>query len=230
MPIETNCQTCGQRLRVGDEHAGKLARCPACQTVYTVPGLDPPAAATQIAESASPASPQTDVARWHLKTPDGLTFGPVTRAELDAWQREGRITAQSQLREEPSGHWIWSGQVYPQLQSFAETAPPKSETFTTLVDPYGPPGYTSDPYSPMGQALEAHHGGAILALAILGWCACDILTVVAVAMAIIDLVKMNRGAMDPGGRGLTIAALVIAGLKLVGLAMWLLYVLIELLV
>ena len=37
MVIETRCQTCARILAVADEHAGKLARCPSCQTQYTVP-------------------------------------------------------------------------------------------------------------------------------------------------------------------------------------------------
>jgi phage FluMu protein Com len=37
MPIEMRCTGCGQTLRVGDEHAGKKARCPACGTIAEVP-------------------------------------------------------------------------------------------------------------------------------------------------------------------------------------------------
>jgi hypothetical protein len=40
MPIEFDCG-CGRRLRVADEHAGKLARCPACRGVAQVPALQP---------------------------------------------------------------------------------------------------------------------------------------------------------------------------------------------
>ncbi len=38
MPIDTKCPGCGRLLRVGDEHAGLHARCPACSTIYLVPG------------------------------------------------------------------------------------------------------------------------------------------------------------------------------------------------
>lgn len=37
MSITLDCPTCGQRLRVGDEHAGKRARCPSCSTAVPVP-------------------------------------------------------------------------------------------------------------------------------------------------------------------------------------------------
>ncbi len=57
MPIEMNCTGCGQTLRVGDEHAGKKARCPACGTIAEVPWSgDPyPAAEAQLVEE--PSSP-----------------------------------------------------------------------------------------------------------------------------------------------------------------------------
>ena len=37
MAIEFNCGTCGSVLRVGDEHAGKQAKCPQCTNVNTIP-------------------------------------------------------------------------------------------------------------------------------------------------------------------------------------------------
>ena len=37
MPIDTKCPGCGRLLRVGDEDAGRQARCPACSTIYVVP-------------------------------------------------------------------------------------------------------------------------------------------------------------------------------------------------
>lgn len=37
MSIQFPCQRCGQTLSVADEHAGKQARCPSCQTVQPVP-------------------------------------------------------------------------------------------------------------------------------------------------------------------------------------------------
>jgi hypothetical protein len=37
MSITLDCPSCGQRLRVGDEHAGKRARCPSCESAVPVP-------------------------------------------------------------------------------------------------------------------------------------------------------------------------------------------------
>src|SRR5262245_61488310 len=117
MPIETICQSCSKRLRVGQEHAGRLAKCPHCQAVFTVPQPGSP----QLAGAApwsdgnlnSSTLPTSD--RWHLRTPDGLSFGPVSRAELDRWLAEGRITAASQVQHEADGQWHSATQIFPQL-------------------------------------------------------------------------------------------------------------------
>lgn len=42
MPIELTCSGCGQTLRVGDEHAGKKARCPQCGAIVSVPAAETP--------------------------------------------------------------------------------------------------------------------------------------------------------------------------------------------
>jgi hypothetical protein len=56
MPIEMPCSGCGQLLRVADEHAGKMASCPKCGRVTTVPLPDVAgrAAAQQTAASWEP--------------------------------------------------------------------------------------------------------------------------------------------------------------------------------
>jgi hypothetical protein len=213
MPIETICQGCSKRLRVADEHAGKLAKCPHCQAIYTVP--QSAAAASWGAGSTTDASLAASD-RWHLKTPDGLSFGPVSLAELDRWLADGRITAASQIMHEADGQWVVANQIYPHLASFTAESPRKPVPMPQAINPYAAPT-TAFPFAP-SRFREPHRGGVILALAIVGIFVCDILSVVALVMGIIDLSKMNRGEMDPSGRGLTIAGIVIAVLKIVVIA------------
>lgn len=206
MPIETVCQGCGKRLRVGDEHAGKLAKCPQCQAVYTVPQS---AVAASWGAGASTSSALSAGDRWHLKTPDGLSFGPVARVELDRWLGEGRITAQSQILHEGDGQWVWAAQIYPHLQNVALASPFQPGAAPRGVNPYAPSAV-----APMGTPnyqgyLEPHHGVLVLVLGIVS-VACFILAFPAIILAFIDLGKMKRGVMDPSGRGLTIAGLCIA--------------------
>ena len=236
MPIESNCQGCGRLLRVGDEHAGKLARCPHCQTIYTVPGgaaapTRPPSPFAQATPYPSAASEPKPGGLWTLKTPDGLTFGPVPRSELDNWLNQGRITPQSQLQQEGTSQWLWAGQVYPQLGSPGAGGFPTGGSFPSPGSPGGNPfadrpAPGPNPYAPPASGgaynwpapgyrfQEQHRGGSILAMGIVSIFCCDIICIVVIVMAIIDLQKMSAGTMDASGRGLTIAGLVFACLKL----------------
>jgi len=221
MAIETICQGCKKRLRVGDEHAGRLAKCPHCQAVFTVP---------QSAVSASwgaGSSTESNLApsdRWHLKTPDGLTFGPVARAELDRWLSEGRVTAASQILHEWDGQWVWAQQIYPHLAIASApqsaSSPFAPGTFTRPIDlPPSPLAGSINPYASPSAAgyappvprlyREPSRGGTILAMSIIGPLFCIFVSVAAVVMGFTDLSEMKRGVRDPSGRGLTIAGVVI---------------------
>jgi hypothetical protein len=211
MSIETVCQGCGKRLRVGDQHAGKLAKCPQCQAVYTVPQS---AVAASWGAGASTTSALAAGDRWHLKTPDGLSFGPVARVELDRWMGEGRITAQSQILHEGDGQWLWATQIYPHLQSMVLGSPFKSGALPGAVPGGGANPYAPSAATPLGTPyyqgyLEPHHGVLVLVLGIMG-VFCVFLAIPAIIVAFTDLRKMKRGVMDPSGRGLTIAGLCIA--------------------
>ena len=221
MPIETICQGCQKRLRVGDEHAGRLAKCPHCQAVFTVPQ-----AATVAAWGAASGTDSNLAAtdRWHLKTPDGLTFGPVARAELDRWLAERRVTAASQIMHEGDGWWILAQQIYPHL---VITSAPQSAsspfapgTFAKPIDvPPSPLAGSINPYASPSAAgyappalrpyREPARGGTILAMSIIGPLFCIFVSIAAVVMGFTDLSEMKRGVRDPSGRGLTIAGVVI---------------------
>lgn len=59
MPIEFPCQQCGQTLRVPDDAAGKMARCPKCSYVSRAPGA-PAAPATPGTPPFSTSPPPSD--------------------------------------------------------------------------------------------------------------------------------------------------------------------------
>jgi len=60
MPIELGCTGCGQTLRVGDEHAGKRARCPKCGTIVQIPDTGTAAAPLPSSSASSPLSPSAE--------------------------------------------------------------------------------------------------------------------------------------------------------------------------
>src|SRR6185437_9762668 len=62
MSIEFPCPQCGKLLRVGDDAAGKQARCPACNSVQAIPSTtaivqNPFAANLSTAETAGDENP-----------------------------------------------------------------------------------------------------------------------------------------------------------------------------
>jgi len=244
MPIETICQTCNNRLRVADEHAGKLARCPKCQSVYTVPNPQAAGSAGAIF-SGGPSASSAD--QWRLKTADGMIYGPVPRSDMDRWLSEGRVTPDSQLLQEGTDKWLHAAQVYPQLKSAGFAAPAPSSSAPSLSTSYAPttssfgtqygashsatstgnPFSSSNPFSEnsvaqspfagpayggmpasFGRYAKPHRGVLILMLGILGLTICGLIGIPAAFMGMADLREMSSGRMDPSGKGLTIAGMV----------------------
>ena len=54
MAIEFKCTQCDNVLKVGDEHAGKSARCPSCKTVVSIPAGNTDAGSFAAAEQPAP--------------------------------------------------------------------------------------------------------------------------------------------------------------------------------
>jgi hypothetical protein len=156
VPIEFSCDSCGKRLRVKDESAGKRVKCPGCQTILRVPGkvaADSSASGSSVggASAAGPAAEQ-----WYAKTDDGQTYGPVSRQELDEWAAEGRLTAESQILRDGSDQWQWATDLYPQLAQAQPAAGGQSDNPFAFIDTGGG-GAATPGYSAGGAA--AHYGG-----------------------------------------------------------------------
>jgi hypothetical protein len=239
MPIETICQGCAKKLRVGDEHAGKQARCPSCGAIYKVPGITPssysPAASepidvfgglassTPTTKTETPSGPSAfanppakETERWFLRIDDGREFGPIDRPTLDQWFRERRIGPGSQLRRENETAWRPAASVFPSLAMMGSAQPAGSSAANPFSDnPYQSPGAargaTRGPaYGATRAYAEAHRGGLILALGIVSWVTgCFLIGIAAWIMASGDLKKMRAGVMDSSGMGLTQAGMII---------------------
>lgn len=136
MPLQVVCPSCNAKLKAPDSAAGKRTKCPKCQTVIAVPADAPQAPA------GSPGAGKK-AENWYMQTTDGSQFGPVPRAELDEWFKEGRISADCQLLKEGADQWQWASEIYPTLdQSAPAPAPSKpAEGFDFL----GPATPASDP-------------------------------------------------------------------------------------
>lgn len=237
MAIELICKGCSRKLRIADENAGKLARCPSCGETFTVPATAIPSVGGMTTTISPAPLPSASSDRWYLKTQDGSTYGPVPKAELDTWAAEGRMTAESQLVREGETAWQPARQYYPQLQSSVSkpafspppsTAPAGNPFADSSPAPYQNP-YAS-PQAPVqtrpgmvgGVYVQPHRGGAILTLGILGIFCCQFLGIAAVVMAAQDLKLMNEGRMDASGKGLTIAGMVIGIISIAIFVLWML--------
>jgi hypothetical protein len=205
MPIELTCPSCSQTLRVGDEHAGRKARCPQCRTVFDVPlsGL------AGSAERSAAAWSAQDGVKWYAKTTDGQRFGPIEKTELDSWVAEGRITADCQLLEEGGSQWQWASDVYPSLTPDGGMREPAMAAMpgTAGANPYATPG---TPGSATSAYRRPHRGELILILGILGLIfTCPLLGIPAWVMGQSDLTDMKHGRMDNTGHGMTVAGMVL---------------------
>ncbi len=195
MSIETECPGCQRRLRVSGEHAGQQARCPVCSTIYSVPA-GPQAAPELVAEVAEKV--ETADPSWRMRTPEGQVYGPVGKQELDQWVADGRVTADCELCASDSTAWQTADRVYAALGSLAGAARTSSRPAPTAEQ--------SSSY----RYTAPHRGTLVLVLGVLGWVGfCPLFGIVAWAMGSSDLRAMRAGHMDPSGRGLTQAGMVL---------------------
>jgi phage FluMu protein Com len=204
MAIDLRCPGCGKTLRVGDEHAGRQVRCPACQKVATAPA----------------ATPSPDASSWQMRTPEGSTYGPATWEEVEAWAAEGRIEADCELRTAAGGPWQRASVMFPMLQGTkprpAESARPTGPTTYPWTPQatglpsggWNPPANSSAVPATLAAAAGGYHvphrGGLILVLGLLGFMiTCPVFSLLAWVMGSHDLREMRSGRMDPSGEGLT---------------------------
>lgn len=200
MAIESICKSCGQRLSVADEHAGKQARCPACGDIYTilVPSADMDAdnqfglaATSYAAESAQETGFEAADQYW-MRAADGTEYGPVDRQKLHRWFEEGRVAENYQIRQGAVGAWM---------------SPAAFRNPTATASNSNPYASTSQPR--MGAASQVRHypkpdqSGLILAMGILSFFVCGIFGVIAWVMGNTALKDIQAGQVDPTNRGLT---------------------------
>jgi phage FluMu protein Com len=209
MTLDIRCPGCGKTLRIGDEHAGKQVRCPACQQISIAPAAAASAAtfgATTVGAGGA----------WHMRTPEGQTYGPASWSQLQAWASEGRLAADCQVAENPAGPWRGAAELFPALTPAkalpATPAPPTVHTWlpsNVSQDDSAP--FAASAYSPFAPGSRSsaryivpHRGGLILILGLLGFAInCPIFCFMALVMGAADLREMRAGRMDPSGEPLT---------------------------
>ena len=221
--IESICSGCGKKLRVAAEHAGRSARCPQCNSIYTVPAAQPGAAspASSPADDGSPAAggsapetlsaeqtPVTPAPLWSMKTPDGVTYGPVDRDQIERWVAEGRVAADCELRKD-DGDWQRADEWFAALRP-PPVAPEAHPTAHPSANPFAETPAVTGPQ----HAGLPHRGALILTLGIIGMFVglsfgCPVLSIAAWVMGNNDMRLISQGRMDPSGIGLVQAGRVL---------------------
>ncbi|MFN0016949.1 MAG: hypothetical protein ACKVP0_01750 [Pirellulaceae bacterium] len=161
-------------------------------------------------------------AEWYMKTPEEQVFGPASFQDLERWVKEGRITSDCQLCQGAASNWQPADWLFPSLKSqptFHPTLTPPTPTPTFSqpgfsLSQYAPPGgnLNAPPgtYGPAGRFQVPHRGPLILVFGILGlFIQCPIFPLMSWVMGSNDLREMQAGRMDPAGRDLTRAGMVI---------------------
>lgn len=231
MPIDTLCPGCQAKLRMSDEFAGQQARCPVCQTVYTVPEL----AAAQVSESATAAIAESKVAtlppasdtpappftETTPATPAVEPIAPPPPVDPNQWflrTPEGPIYGP--VLPEVFQRWVREGRVTPDCAVAAgdHCWRPAPQLFPELNIPKPAPAAPIKEESWRAGQLP-HRGSLILILGILSiMTTCPIPGIMAWVMGSADLADMQAGRMDASGQGATQAG------RFLGMAFSLVYI------
>lgn len=212
MAIESTCSGCGKLLSVGDEHAGRRARCPACGQIYTIPspnaaptsaptdGPPPPPTPTSdsFAETTAGSSPTAPVNsdQYWMRSTDGTDYGPVDRVTLNRWFNEGRVGPGYMIRQSETGNWQGAEAFKPSAPlAGMPNMPSSGNPYATASTVTNAPGY--------GQMYpKPDQSGLVLAFGILSWFLCPIFGIVAWVMGNSGLRDIQLGLVDPANKGL----------------------------
>jgi hypothetical protein len=146
----------------------------------------------------------------------------VDDAAIREWIQAGRLQPSDNVWKEGMAEWKPASQVPELADAFASPQrvanPPAAQqqqqpSPADITGVYDAPGGSSISTRPS----EPHRGGTILTLGIIGVVCCGICAVIAWVMGSGDMKKINAGVMDPSGKGLTQAGMI---LGIIGTILW----------
>ena len=143
--------------------------------------------------------------------------GPYTKSQVEQLIEEGKVRV-DMLFSRDGADWV-EGRDCPELFPDAmPAAPVRGGAQNPGLHRSGSRGRTR---------VEAHRGGAILALGIIGIVICGICGIIAWVMGNTDLAKMKAGRMDRSGEGMTQAGRIlgiISTVLMILLVIWIVFV------
>jgi hypothetical protein len=162
-------------------------------------------------EIPRPESAEDDAARWHVRTPEGVAYGPIRWSELLTWVSEGRVAADCELASSADGPWQAAGVVLPVLNS--APAPPALSPATgsplaTLTSPFS--GGPNPAVQASGGYFMPHRGALVLVFGVLGIVVgCPVFSALAWILGSRDLREIRAGRMDRQGEGITLIGMIL---------------------
>jgi hypothetical protein len=198
MPIDSTCSGCGKTLRVGDEFEGRQARCPVCQTVYSVvrtqaiggSNSDSSNKPLEIAETTYESSAIDSASnpfpteskkvesiatqdQYYVRTPNSVTYGPADGATVLTWMQQGRLDDSCHIRNASASEWMtipaWQNQAI--VARSPGSAPLNPYANPTRQQPYQ---FGTTPVSGNQSAGYLKTGGGLIVLVLgaLSWILC----------------------------------------------------------
>jgi GYF domain 2 len=182
MGIHFACHSCGKRLNIKRDLAGKRGVCPQCDTRFRIPLQDSETSipvegsSDDVASksdgrpnSSAPQTPITasttaqaktsfaildvdDDATWYVRPPTGGQYGPASTVMLRQWIDEGRVTASSLLWRDG----------WPQWRTASESLPEFAETLRNSEAPPSTPVQTPSKTASMDATPTSFSGDATL--------------------------------------------------------------------
>lgn len=190
--FQAHCASCGRKLEVDGKFLEQTIECPACHQLFQAVPL----------EDAS--------ATWWLDTPEGVYYGPIGQAQLDQWVLEGRVTQECRIREAADLPWKEAVEYYPVLIAAADTSPPMHADAPMPLAAEFAESLTGDAGKTSAtRRLQAHRGGLILMLGIVGLISCPLFGLLAWILGARDLRLMQAQLMDSRGQSLTQAGQIV---------------------
>ena len=130
MPIEFRCTKCAKLLRTGDDTAGKQAKCPACQTIVTVPAPHSP----QGPEPPQEPSPFGQAPEQTPPPPLQSPFGDAAAMPAPPTDSDNPYQAPPEYATQPYYAAAPSGEIRPTQIDFNTTL---SQTWAAFTDQLG---------------------------------------------------------------------------------------------
>jgi hypothetical protein len=146
----------------------------------------------------------------------------VSRAELDQWCDEGRISAECRIRQ-GSGSWVAADRIYSSLGQVPEpiqvtaSAVPRSTVMPHLPGAGAGPAHATGP-------LRQNNAVLVFVLAVVGamLCCCPIIAVIPVIVGGANLIAISNGRMSRENFGLLVSGFIIGLVaSAIGLCGWL---------